>query len=425
MARTEPQRNERFRVARIRLQLTRQAVADAANQHLPRLHSMTDNDIGKIERGVVTWPGSERRAALKKVFGAATDDELGFVNSRAVFAESGTATRRLEQFALPAGSSATGRLNDVGLPEGADPLVAFAVGGPVSGPWLVLLDNLASLAETLGWSAVRPLAAKQIQSLETLRRQDSGLAGPLAVADARWSEFMSWICANNGVPGSDWLRRARHRAEAAGDAVVEAYVLMRQSQQALDAGDPTSAVALSRKALRYGPLPTRTEALCLTRLAEGLALAGNESGLEALAIAHHSVKTTSASPQDHISRHCDTRYIDGIRARCHYLLGHHQEAAALLTDVLADEQPAGSVDLGIWHAYLAETHAPRQPEKSAETALQALALSGAADSARVTQALLPVAVALRPHRGLDLVDRFLRQHSAAVATQLSVSESWT
>ncbi|WP_430789160.1 hypothetical protein [Actinoplanes sp. G11-F43] len=425
MARTEPQRNERFRVARTRLQFTRQALADAANQHLPRLHSLNDNDIGKIERGVVSWPGSERRAALRKVLGAATDDELGFVNSRAIFAESGPATRRVEQFAPPADSLTAGRPDDVGLPEGADPLIAFAVGGPVSGPWLVLLDNLASLAESLGWSAVRPLAAKQMQSLEALRRQDSELAGLLTVADARWSEFMSWICANNGIPGDDWLRRARHRAEAAGDAVVEAYVLMRQSQQALDAGSPTSAVALSRKALQYGPLPARTQALCLTRLAEGLALAGNESGLEALEIAHQSVKTASTSPQDHISRHCDVRYIDGIRARCHYLLGNHQEAAALLTDVLADEQPAGSVDLGIWYAYLAETHASRQPEKSAEAALQALALSRAADSARVTQALLPVAVTLRPLRGLDLVDRFLQQHNAAVATQLSVSESWT
>ncbi|WP_436528414.1 hypothetical protein [Actinoplanes sp. HUAS TT8] len=423
MARTEHQRNERFRVARTRLQLTRQAVADAANQHLPRLHSMNDNDIGKIERGVVSWPGSERRAALRRVLGAATDDELGFVNSRAMFADSGTATRRVEQFTLPADALAAGPFNDAG--EGADPLVAFAVGGPVSGPWLVLLDNLASLAETLGWNAVRPLAAKQMQSLEALRQQDSELAGRLAVADARWSEFMSWICANNGVPGDDWLRRARHRAEAAGDAVVEAYVLMRQSQQALDAGDPTSAVALSRRALRYGPLPTRTQALCLTRLAEGLALAGSESGLEALDVAHHNVKTASTSPQDHISRHCDVRYIDGIRARCHYLLGNHQEAAALLTDVLADEQPAGSVDLGIWHAYLAETHAPRHPEKSAEAGLQALAVSRAADSARVVQALLPVAVQLRPHRGLDLVAKFLQQHSAAVATQLSVSESWT
>ncbi|WP_229070866.1 hypothetical protein [Actinoplanes sp. DH11] len=77
---------------------------------------------------------------------------------------------------------------------------------------------------------IRQTRSKQMQSLEALRRQDSELAGPLAVADARWSEFMSWICANNGIPGDDWLRRARHRAEAAGDAVVEVYVLMRQSR---------------------------------------------------------------------------------------------------------------------------------------------------------------------------------------------------
>ncbi len=61
---------------------------------------MNDNDIGKIERGVVSWPGSERRAALKKVLGAVTDAELGFVNSRALFTESGPTARRVEQLAM-------------------------------------------------------------------------------------------------------------------------------------------------------------------------------------------------------------------------------------------------------------------------------------------------------------------------------------
>jgi hypothetical protein len=132
-----------------------------------------------------------------------------------------------------------------------------------------------------------------------------------------------------------------------------------------------------------------------------------------------------AARQDHISRHCDARYIDGIKARCHYLLGNHQEAAVLLKDVLAEEQPAGTIDIGIWYAYFAETYALRQPEKSAEAALQALDISRTANSARVTQALLPVAVTLRPRRGVEVVDRFLQRHSAAVAAQLSVSESWT
>ncbi|MFF5291907.1 hypothetical protein [Paractinoplanes globisporus] len=75
--------NELFRSARIRLFGTREALADAVNAHLAPAFLITAADIGKIERGVVTFPRSPRRAAFRTVFGVAADAEIGFRNTRA------------------------------------------------------------------------------------------------------------------------------------------------------------------------------------------------------------------------------------------------------------------------------------------------------------------------------------------------------
>lgn len=74
--------NERFRDARIRLFGGRQALADAVNQLVPDGYRVSDNDIGKIERGQVTWPRQPRRDAFRQTLRAATDEDLGFFDKR-------------------------------------------------------------------------------------------------------------------------------------------------------------------------------------------------------------------------------------------------------------------------------------------------------------------------------------------------------
>ncbi len=74
--------NVLFRAARERFFGTREALADAANAHLGAAFVLSANDIGKIERGVVTWPRPPRRAAFRKVLNVETDAELGFFSER-------------------------------------------------------------------------------------------------------------------------------------------------------------------------------------------------------------------------------------------------------------------------------------------------------------------------------------------------------
>jgi hypothetical protein len=74
--------NELFREARVRLFGTREALADAVNVHLAPAFLISANDIGKIERGIVTYPRSPRRAAFRRALGVETDHAIGFHNSR-------------------------------------------------------------------------------------------------------------------------------------------------------------------------------------------------------------------------------------------------------------------------------------------------------------------------------------------------------
>ncbi|PSL03214.1 hypothetical protein CLV30_108126 [Haloactinopolyspora alba] len=66
--------------------MSRQELADQVNAHLlestGRVHELDDNYIGKLERGVIRWPQSSYREALRAVLGVGSDREIGFVNTR-------------------------------------------------------------------------------------------------------------------------------------------------------------------------------------------------------------------------------------------------------------------------------------------------------------------------------------------------------
>jgi hypothetical protein len=81
---TGPRRvpNVLFQRARQRLGYSRQELADAANKLLPRHSLLTDNDIGKIERGAVAFPREVRRRALRAVLQAESDADLGLMDTR-------------------------------------------------------------------------------------------------------------------------------------------------------------------------------------------------------------------------------------------------------------------------------------------------------------------------------------------------------
>ncbi|WP_131785197.1 hypothetical protein [Protofrankia symbiont of Coriaria ruscifolia] len=90
-----PKPNDLLRRARLRLDSTRSPGEKISRQELAdlvalwifqekggRVTPIDDHYIGKLERGVVRWPQEDYRSALRAIFGARTDSELGFYRSR-------------------------------------------------------------------------------------------------------------------------------------------------------------------------------------------------------------------------------------------------------------------------------------------------------------------------------------------------------
>ncbi|MGH3885989.1 MAG: XRE family transcriptional regulator, partial [Pseudonocardiaceae bacterium] len=86
--------NNQFRAARERTAsltypedcLSRQELAELTNawiwNHHHKVVELTGNYIGKLEQGVIRWPGKIYREALRAILGVSTDAALGFVNAR-------------------------------------------------------------------------------------------------------------------------------------------------------------------------------------------------------------------------------------------------------------------------------------------------------------------------------------------------------
>ncbi|GAA0708150.1 hypothetical protein GCM10010199_02860 [Dactylosporangium roseum] len=79
-------RNERFAAHRSAARLTEGQVAELVAQHIWQAAGsrppIDADHVGRIERGVITWPGRHYREAFRAVFSVKSDAELGFVARR-------------------------------------------------------------------------------------------------------------------------------------------------------------------------------------------------------------------------------------------------------------------------------------------------------------------------------------------------------
>ncbi|MFB9853861.1 hypothetical protein ACFFMR_26125 [Micromonospora andamanensis] len=159
--------------------------------------------------------------------------------------------------------------------------------------WLRDLDALIA-RPTRMWPRLKSHVQEHLDVLDQL--QGNHVRPHLARVDALWSEFMSWIADNTAPPdGGSWLDRSHRRAIEADDNALTAYTLMRQSQRALDNVDIRAAIAFSRRSLEPSSVPTRTRALCFTRMAEALAAAGSDEARTAITAAHRELRGSDAS----------------------------------------------------------------------------------------------------------------------------------
>jgi hypothetical protein len=258
------------------------------------------------------------------------------------------------------------------------------------------------------------------EHLDVLDRLQRHLNRPhLAGVDARLAEFMSWIADNTSSDGATWLDRSHRRATEADDRPLVAYTLMRQSQRALDNGDVRTAITLSRRSLTHGPVPARTRALCLIRLAEALAASGDADTSTVITAAYRELRRagTDTTDEDEFARHCDPRYVTAVDARCRQLLGNPASAKAIFEELLDDKPASALIDIGMWHSHLAECYLHHDPERAASHGRSALRLAQETSSYRIIRTTQPLAIALRLHNNLSSVRAFVEEHRVAVTRQ--------
>lgn len=78
--------NNKLRIRRLAAGLTErelaEAVAKRVSEHTGHAAALDGNYVSKLERGKITWPNSVYRRALRELFDAETDAELGFFAMR-------------------------------------------------------------------------------------------------------------------------------------------------------------------------------------------------------------------------------------------------------------------------------------------------------------------------------------------------------
>ena len=285
--------------------------------------------------------------------------------------------------------------------------------------WYDLLASLSASGNSTGYTGMALTARVQVRAAEGLSSRTTGATRrDLFKAQALWSEFLSWIDDQNATTNAaTWLQRAHDDAVQAEAPMLVGYVLMRQSQQAVEQANPIRALALANEALQQGRLPARIQALILIRQAQAYALGGDELACATkIGLAHRLAGRSdpdAGSPID-IGAHCTPAYVVAHEAQCRLLLGQSETAVSLYESLLRHWPDCWRVDEALWRASLAAAHAANgDPEQAAAEAGRALTIAVDTRSARAIRSLSSTAIALRRHQAIpDAVD-FLAAYRGA------------
>ena len=180
--------NTLLRLARERRRETQQQVAQAMGELLG--WPVDAEYIGRLERGVITWPNARHRQALRTHLGVASDAELWFYTRRSapdLLEEEDDVRRRAFLAALPvAGAAASDPLGS---------LVRLAAAEPVPPP------------RRVGAEHVEQVRAMIAQAHEINNRFGGGLATEMLGGQLRWAVGLLDAHVDPAAPGTPPGRR--------------------------------------------------------------------------------------------------------------------------------------------------------------------------------------------------------------------------
>jgi hypothetical protein len=216
--------------------LSRQELAEKVNSHLWTAHrqrvEVDAGYIGKLERGVIRWPGGSYREALRAILRVSTDAELGFGNTRR------PAVPVAEPGPVPAGAPGT-------VPDVVDERHVRDVAGAAE--LLSAWDHRHG-----GWSLLEGTLAQARWAGELVR---AGCPAPLraplhrAVADLVGACGFKLFDTGAHREASRYFRFALECAEEAGDWHRRARILARMVRLAVETDQADKALTLAEYGL--------------------------------------------------------------------------------------------------------------------------------------------------------------------------------
>ncbi|WP_280248739.1 helix-turn-helix domain-containing protein [Nocardia abscessus] len=197
-------------------------------------------------------------------------------------------------------------------------------------------------------------------------RDGSNGRSRLRYAAGRYAELLGWLHQDCGDldAAESWSRIALAHATATNDVQFHAYVLMRSSNIATDAGKISFAGRFIDQALLRADALTPQQRAVLLRQQANVYAARARSGERADVMACVEALTRAAEAaaepaeeRDDLAGYCSPAYVAMEAAQCWIELGNPEQALAILEQRMSDWSADSRRDLGMGLARLSTAHA--------------------------------------------------------------------
>jgi hypothetical protein len=426
-----PAANDHFRAARQRTAsptypdecLSRQELAELANtwiwEHRKKKIELTANYIGKIEQGVIRWPGILYREAFRAIFSVPKDSALGFINARsrraAVKLDNVNRKQFFETAALGVGALALGE-PVAALLEGSEPTPIPARVGAIE------IEQIRTASRMFtSWRAMHGSGLVRDAVMASLRYSagllDASCPDRLrpelysAIGDLAQTAGITAQDANAHEQARRVFRFSLGCAEQAKDWNLRASVLDSMALQEIRTGQPDEGLTLTEQGLvraddrltatgRTMLHGTRARALAkMHRVQETLTAVGTAE--------EHFAHSTSANDPPFMTYY-NTAFLAGNTGQALFdlaILGQHSEQATdRLTAAVAGNAADKVFVRAVWLTKLASlTMVTGDPLQAAALGHEALEVAGTLRSRRVTEELRELNRYATTHQHLDEV----------------------